>query len=183
MLTSTLEYYCAGPGIYISLLVLPPDWKIANCNLWTLQTSKRIFWKIKRSYHVLLNYESDFEISIQNGLYTWFAQYQYLNAQYPRDLSATKFGFIVLESLQSLATYTILPSPRETDPSLGFALCAFSIEFQGSPISEEFAPLSDLQTPDSKRKKMMEKYVLTQTTYKCMSLGHIFPPISQENNL
>ena len=47
----------------------------------------------------------------------------------------------------------ILPSPRETDPLLSFALCAFSIEFQGSPISEEFAPLSDLQTPDSKRKK------------------------------
>ena len=37
----------------------------------------------------------------------------------------------------------------------GLALCAFSIEFQGSPISEEFAPLSDLQTPDSKRKKKM----------------------------
>ena len=39
----------------------------------------------------------------------------------------------------------------------GLALCAFSIEFQGSPISEEFAPLSDLQTPDSKRKKMRGK--------------------------
>ena len=71
----------------------------------------------------------------------------------------------------------------------GLALCAFSIEFQGSPISEEFAPLSDLQTPNSKRKKwegrpgqivMMEKYALTQTTYKCMSLRHIFP---LKNNL